>query len=339
MQKRTSPFTIQFWLDKGLTEEEATFNSRACRPVMKEYWLKRGHDEEQSILLAKETKANNDTAAAKKNSERTPEERKKTSSWCKEFWIAKGYSLEESKKKVSEAQAHGKLERYIERYGEEGFSKWKQRQINWQNTLKSNPDYESIKMSRNAIVQRKNESIEEFIARMKTTRNIDLFKDIEDYKFHLLKIFEDKPYFRYYPVDKFISTISKSQNKIFENIGIDLKENIKDLFYDEKKFLVVKGNRQAYRRWIREGLLRSSFEIYFYERLTKNKPDIKFNLDGMYPNSNMRYDFLIEGIYIEICPAYETDEKYKAKMIKKQSLFGCVLLKTVEDIDNFIKRL
>lgn len=59
------------------------------------------------------------------------------------FWTNHGYSEEEAKKIISEKQATFSLEKCIEKYGEtEGRKKWKYRQIQWQNTLKSKPKEE-----------------------------------------------------------------------------------------------------------------------------------------------------------------------------------------------------
>jgi hypothetical protein len=42
-------------------------------------------------------------------------------------------------------------------------------------------------------------------------------------------------------------------------------------------------------------------------------------------------------MYIEICPLYEFDPLYRKKMDMKKKTFGCILLKTIEEIDNFIE--
>lgn len=60
-----------------------------------------------------------------------------------EYYTDKGYSEEESKILLKERQATGRLDKFINRYGEdEGIKKWKERQEKWQNTLKSKPQKE-----------------------------------------------------------------------------------------------------------------------------------------------------------------------------------------------------
>lgn len=58
------------------------------------------------------------------------------------YWINKGFSEEDAKKKVSERQRTFTLEKCIEKYGEEkGLKRWQERQEKWQNSLKSkNPE-------------------------------------------------------------------------------------------------------------------------------------------------------------------------------------------------------
>jgi hypothetical protein len=65
------------------------------------------------------------------------------------YWINKGYSEVEAKKLVSERQKTFTLEKCIKKYGEEeGIKKWKSRQDKWQNTLKSKPLEEQIRINK-----------------------------------------------------------------------------------------------------------------------------------------------------------------------------------------------
>jgi (2Fe-2S) ferredoxin len=81
-----------------------------------------------------------------------------------------------------------------------------------------------------------------------------------------------------------------------------------------------------------EGLLRSSYEIEFY-KLCK-KYNIEFELEKRYPDSNMRCDFYINGVYIEIAPMYNDIENYKCKMDKKRALFNSMIIDT-KNIDDY----
>lgn len=59
-------------------------------------------------------------------------------------------------------------------------------------------------------------------------------------------------------------------------------------------------------------------------------------IDKNYPNSSFRYDFKVLDFHIEIAPMYLSNEKYKMKMDVKSKLFGCHILKTIEEINYFL---
>lgn len=57
-----------------------------------------------------------------------------------DYWLNKGYSLEESKQRLKERQSTFSLEKCIKKYGEDkGKEVWINRQKRWHNTLKSKP--------------------------------------------------------------------------------------------------------------------------------------------------------------------------------------------------------
>ena len=68
------------------------------------------------------------------------------------YWLNKGYSEEEAKGKVRERQKTFTLEKCIAKYGEErGKQIYEDRQIRWQQTLKSKPIEEQIRINRNKV--------------------------------------------------------------------------------------------------------------------------------------------------------------------------------------------
>lgn len=107
-------------------------NSRYC----KEYWIKRGHSEEESLELSKnETKKNREKL--KKILEDDPKYMTGKSWVSKEYWIKKGHSEEEAIKIVSEKQSTFSLEKCVEKYGEiEGKKIWIDRQYRWNKSYK-----------------------------------------------------------------------------------------------------------------------------------------------------------------------------------------------------------
>ena len=136
--KQLSPFGREFWLNKGLTIEQADFERNSRRPICKEYWIKKGFSNEESIEKAIECKHNNNKKGAMKNASRPKQEQRECSKRCVEYWIKTGLSVEDAIQRVSKHQSTFSLEKCIEKYGyKEGREKWKERQDKWQKTLKN----------------------------------------------------------------------------------------------------------------------------------------------------------------------------------------------------------
>lgn len=138
--KEKSPMSIQFWINKGLSEKEAEFKIKSQRKTNIEYWMNRGFSKEESILKVKEfQKSNSNILALKKLND--PE----YNNMCKSknpttisYWINKGFSEEESVIKRKERQSTFSLKKCIEKYGEiEGTKKWMNRQKKWRESLRS----------------------------------------------------------------------------------------------------------------------------------------------------------------------------------------------------------
>lgn len=344
MKKRLSPFSREFWLEKGLNIEEADFKRNSSRPIKKEYWLVRGHSEEESIKLAEEQKRENDLKGAKKSRERSAEERRKTSVRCIEFYLESGYSEEEARKKISKLQSTFSLEKCIKRHGIiKGTEIWENRQIKWQNTLskKTTEEISDINNKKNCLKLCNFSSIDECIERLNKTRNMNLFKTSEEFASYIENVILKKSnYLKYLSEEEFVETrVSKIQREIFETLGINIFDSIRHLFLNKKEYMVITGHKQSLRKRTEEGYLRSSFEIYFYDKVKEKFPDISMKVDKPYPDSKMRFDFEINGTFIEICPMIHNDKKYSEKMKKKKKLFGCVLLSSIEEIDRYIERM
>lgn len=335
-----SPFSNEFWLNKGYTLEESEYIRNSKRPIRKEYWIERGFSEDDAIVLAKNKKDSNNKAGSKKAASRSKEELRRSSNMCIEYYLDRGFSEDEAKIKIKERQRTFTLEKCKEKHGDElGFEIWKQRQEKWVNTLKNKSEDEQKEINSRKSICRLElyDSVEDCISKLKQSKNMDLFSNIEDYMDYFLNtIIKKKPYIVYHPIDKILNGISTLQKEIIpEHI---IRENIEPHLKPSEKFLIKKSNKQSYRRWEENGLLRSSYEIYFYDKFIEYHPNTKIHIDKPYPNSNFRYDFLIDSkYYIEICPMFGDNDEYTNKMMKKQKVFGSILLKTIEEIDNFIE--
>jgi hypothetical protein len=339
--KQLSPFSLQFWINKGMSPDEAEFKRNSIRPIRKEYWLVRGHDDETSERLALEAKKKNNLRGAMGSKSRTLEQQRESSHRCKEYWIARGMSLVDAQVKASEVQRSFTLEKCIEKHGiDRGTEIWRTRQEKWQNTLNSKTSEEKLNINtqKNACSLKNFSNVDSAISILKRKRNMTLFASIEQLIEHLANSeFIAKPYLKYSPVEYFVTKLSKVQREIFGASDEELSNALRPYFSPTSKFLMKHGKYRARRAWVGTSLLRSSYEIFFYELFTTKFPNAKIEIDGCYPDSMFRFDFKIGDIYVEISPMYHTHPKVQLKIDKKVSVFGCVVLSDCKEITKFIE--
>jgi hypothetical protein len=153
-ENRNSVYGREFWLErinpitsKLYTVEEADFERNSRRPIRKEYWIKKGHTDVESIELAQQSKRANNKKGSKRST--TSPVRRITSKRCLEYYTVRGYSKKEAEQLVSDGQIYFSKEICIEKYGEiEGLKIWQDRQDRWQETLKSKPPKEIARINR-----------------------------------------------------------------------------------------------------------------------------------------------------------------------------------------------
>jgi len=110
------------------TDREAKFSH-----FFEPYWIEKGYTKEEA----------NDIVNKRKNKAKTLSLHKMKNVYDRTtvqigYWIKKGYTKEEAIKKVHDRQVTFSKQICIDKHGKEkGIDIWKQRQINWQNTLKS----------------------------------------------------------------------------------------------------------------------------------------------------------------------------------------------------------
>lgn len=149
-----SVFSREFWLEKcnpitgiNYTIDEADFERNSRRPIRKEYWIKKGHTDQEAQALALDCKNNNNKLGAKSSSASTV--RNITSKRCTEYYTVRGYTVEEAKNLISEQQKYFSKEICIRKYGEKkGLEVWRDRQNRWQNTLSAKSDEEKSRINR-----------------------------------------------------------------------------------------------------------------------------------------------------------------------------------------------
>lgn len=166
-KKKSSKLCIEYWVNKGLTEEESLLkvseiqqknsllvkNRGVCSKEVvekkvgkeladvffkkksrfcKEYWVSRGYSEEEAVSNIK-----NLQSAYSKISNNDIKKIRKRSWRCPEYWInVCGCTISEAKNIISEKQTFFSKEKCIEKYGkEQGLKVWEERQKKWQESL------------------------------------------------------------------------------------------------------------------------------------------------------------------------------------------------------------
>lgn len=97
----------------------------------KEYWIKRGYSEKESIKKTTEIMDMVHKKTSKKRREH-PELYKDVNTTQIGYWLKRGYNRKESKEKIKERQSTFTLEKCIDKYGEtDGLKVWNNRQREW----------------------------------------------------------------------------------------------------------------------------------------------------------------------------------------------------------------
>ena len=149
-----SVYSQETWLGKinpatgtHFTVTEADFERNSRRPIRKEYWIKKGFSEEESIKLANDTKQKNNKKGS--NSSKTSNVCRVTSKRCVDYYLARGYNDSEADDAVSSSQRLFSKDICIEKYGKvEGLAVWQRRQDQWQKTLDEKSDEEKARINK-----------------------------------------------------------------------------------------------------------------------------------------------------------------------------------------------
>ena len=333
-KKFRSVYQIGYWINKGLTHEEALYEIRSRRSACKEYYVRKFNcTEEEALQKLKERQS-----LGTKN--RTKESFRVASPRCIEYWLKKNNSIDEARLKVSEAQATFSLQKCIDKHGVDvGTRIWQDRQIKWQKTLEDrgshNNEYKSIlhfKKLQKLYPDR--EDLWNYITERLVELNwAPICKTVDELREKISKDYAENPYLKFYSIPRAIKTLSKLQRKWLDDV--DFKEFFKEYQVDGTML-----SRRGYRKWVNGSLLRSSYEIDFYELLQTY--NIESIIDKPYPNSNFRYDFYLPKYnrYIEIAPLmFKCSEEYRLKMTMKQKIFGCDILVKKSEFVPYIERL
>ncbi len=273
---------------------------------------------------------------------------KRTSTTCIEYYLERGYSEEEAIELIKERQSVGRLDKFIERYGEKiGKQKWEERQIKWQDTLNSKPQEEIdiIRKKKGFIYSLKaknimtNSEISLYASQTSIRLNKKLISSIDDFSNRIKEDIKNNLIYEGIHINEIMLHYTPSQFVLLDvEDPISYMRNFIGVIdkYENDNIIQNKGFLKNFTMWSEEGFLRSSLEIFTYEKLKER--NISFKIDKKYPHKNnpgsWRYDFYLPAydIYIEISPAYDAVKHVREKVDEKEKLFGCLVAKNKKEI-------
>lgn len=153
-KKRLSPFSKEFYIEKGYSEEDAIIEAKSKRPTNKEYWMKKGYNEDEAIEQIKEFQRKN----VKKLNEKKSKNPEMVTSRI-EYWLKKGYSKDEAIQKLKERQTTNSINAIMDREKctyNEAVLKRKDITNKWQTTLSEKPNEEILDINKKKALTREN---------------------------------------------------------------------------------------------------------------------------------------------------------------------------------------
>jgi hypothetical protein len=361
-----SPFSVNYWIKKGLSKQDAEYKIKTLKPTFIEYWLNKGYSHKEAEFRLNNFGDNGLESCINNHGEEEGrkvwekklksniESNKKSSKRRVEYWLNKGFNEEEAKEKVSEHQTTFSLKKCIDKYGEsQGLEIFNERQEKWLknfNKAKQNNggfDHDSLSIS--SFVSKYGEDWKgKWTERiLKHYKNDDLYleiiknvKDIEDFKEFLLKN-KDKIIGKNIKISLYNSKLLK------EILGIDSSQ----LRYIINITLYGDHIKTEFGVLIREnGVLYRSLGEYELSKFF-NEKNIDFIYEKKYPNSLKKCDFYIKesDMYIELTGMLTISEKrknskniirnYKNNLKQKMDIclknnLKCVFLNNINEIKN-----
>lgn len=298
----------KYWMEFGFNGEESNFLKKRYKIFNPEYWIFYGSNLEDANKNAT-SKQKNNSKIRNDLYNNDPEYKKECdskNSITLEYYLSRGYSMDESEKLRSKRQSTFSLEICIDKHGlEEGTKIWKDRQDKWQKTLnityidQSNKDSTSIKYIQSIYGKNWfNETITRHKDNGLTDVSAELFTKAYNEKYTLDKLFEE--YYKIYDSLDFNEIKNRIlKNKIILSLYQTDEKKIRHeyLKYMEKTY-VIKKNR--YGTYVYHGgkLFKSlkDYEIALF--LERN--NIEYEYEKKYTiNINMTFDF-----YLPKCDTY-----------------------------------
>jgi hypothetical protein len=307
-----SAFSLNYWIKRGLTEDEANHKLKTMKPCLIEYWEHRGYFGDDAKLQTELHLMNTERAFIVKYGEdegkkRYTETRTKTGKLNSvrrvEYWIKKGFTEEDSKKKVSETQSTFSYSKCVEKFGEKlGGEVFSNRQKKWQETLQNKVNYDEEQKKKDSrsyamICEKYPENVVDvYYEKNIVNNNLECLREPTkqgNYQEFLKTILNNFDY-----DSDLLRSISKI--KLYQQTFVKTQDV---LYFDLKKIYGARnGKKQSYGTiFYIDGYTFKSLgekKIYDYLKLL----NINFIYDKFYPNEKrFRYDFYLPdyNVYIE----------------------------------------
>lgn len=362
--KNVSPFSITYWTNKGYTEEEAKYQISIRRPNNILYWINKGYAEEEAKIKLTEFMRKNSISkkylikkygkeeGLKRYNEIWNEDRKtiKNNTNIK-YWINKGYTEEEARKKLIDRQATFSKKKLETKYNKDiANQKLKNRNEKWQRSLNENNDMSEINKRKDSA------SINYFKQKCKETWVVNYINKNYSQKngkilitiYNNIKTQDDfyKNILNYISIDDLVFILKQKIIKNIFDLSSDVNSEFNKIILLSDKILpiIVKKTKWGDIIKFNNYVFRSKGEYEIGKFLLDN--NIEFELEKWYPfTKKYKCDFYIKkyDYYIELTGMMKI-AKYRNKMIDKRTLCELKNLKYFESSDpetiiNFIKEL
>jgi hypothetical protein len=296
-----SPYSIEFWLVRGYSTDDAKYEISKRRSYNKNYWIHKYGEVDGDLkyydFITKGT-------TGKKHS---LEVRRKNSTTL-DYWVNQGYSADDALELRKNRQKTFTLDGCILKYGKEkGTSVFLERQARWQETLKN----KSVDELHN-INERKDSSSVEYFKAKYGNNWISYYITVNFPKKTEIKSIVERC-IMYSTLDDVINNITAIcpkyrylfrflNSKFFKGV-YNINDNLIDDIHSK---MIVKYNISDYKRHkygVRITYNTVTYKSHGEYKIAKYLTDngIEFTYNGCYENSKYRYDFYISNIdlYVE----------------------------------------
>jgi G:T-mismatch repair DNA endonuclease (very short patch repair protein) len=231
---------LSYWLKKFsediAIEKHKNYKSESRKKNYRciEYWLERGHSKEDAIIQISKLQNLNSKEAFQKRYGKDFENKysifkeniKKTRNTNINFYLSKGYSLDESQLILHERQKTFSLTKCIEKYGEDlGYLKWKERQDKWQKSMSnlSEEKKQEIKKKQSPL------NLEHITQKYGEKKGLEIYNN-RKIRLSLMGAISSKK--------------SKESKNFFEKIELlSLKQGIRvDMLYHDSEYIIQKSS-------------------------------------------------------------------------------------------------